>query len=209
MLTVYYPFINRLFYPFNGKSLVSVFAFQVTISDELLQLTRAVIKKHTLPGEKAFKYHLSQPARMLSRTVVHWHKIILRRMKKKTSASRPWTVSFTWNLPQEMFECLKCCMLCKENGGAVVKNTQCVAELQITHRDKFRHLFTSLANKYKPSMPIADVLVREEKDGSYSTIIVEADHPAHFHYSKTLEKITFKARYGHFNRNGIPQHTLF
>ena len=181
----------------------------IEISDELLQLTRAVIKKHTLPGEKAFKYHLSQPARMLSRTVVHWHKIILRRMKKKTSASRPWTVTFTWNLPQEMFESLKCFMLCEENGGAVVKNTRCVAELQIIHRDKFRHLFTSLVNKYKPSLPTADVLVRKEKDGSHSTIIVEADHPAHVHYSKTLEKITFKARYGHFNRNGIPQHTLF
>ena len=77
-------------------------------------------------------------------------------------------------------------MLCEENGGAVVKNTRCVAELQITHRDKFRHLFMLL-------MPIADVLIRKEKDGSYSTIILEADHPAHFHYSKTLEKITFKA----------------
>ena len=80
-------------------------------------------------------------------------------------------------------------------------------ELQITHGDKFRHLIRSLANK--PSLPIADVLVRKEKDCSYSTIIVEENHPAHFHYSKTLEKITFKARYGHFNRNGIPQHTLF
>ena len=76
----------------------------VETSDELLQLTRAVIKRHIFPGEKAFKYHLSQPARMLSRTVVHWHKIILRRMKKKTIASRPWTVSFTWNLPQEMLD---------------------------------------------------------------------------------------------------------
>ena len=129
-------------------------------------------------------------------------------MKKKTSASRPCTVSFTWNLPQEIFETLKCCMLCEENGGAVVKNTRCVVELQITNRDKFRHLFTSLANKYKPSLPVADVLVRKEKDGSYSTIIVEEDHPAYFHYSKTLEKITFKARYGYFNRNGIPQRTL-
>ena len=119
----------------------------IEISDELLQLTRAVIKKHTLPGEKAFKYHLSQPARMLSRTMVHWHKIMLRRMRKKTNASRPWTVCFTWNLPQEMFECLKCCMLCEENGGTVVKNTRCVAELQTTHHDNFHHLFTSLANK--------------------------------------------------------------
>ena len=32
----------------------------IEISDELLQLTWLVIKKHTLPGEKAFKYHLSQ-----------------------------------------------------------------------------------------------------------------------------------------------------
>ena len=43
----------------------------VELSDELLQLTRALIEKHTFAGEKAFKYHLSQPARMLSRTVVH------------------------------------------------------------------------------------------------------------------------------------------
>ena len=164
----------------------------IEISDKLLQLTRAVIKKHTLPGERAFKYHLSQPARMLSLTMVHWHKVILRRMKKKTSASRPWTVFFTWNLPREMFESLKCCMLCEENGGAVVKNTRCVTELQITHCDKFRHLFTSLGNKYKLLLPVADVLVRKEKDGLYSTVIVEAHHPAHFHYSKTLEKITFK-----------------
>ena len=32
----------------------------IEISNELLQLTRVVIKKDTLPGEKAFKYHLSQ-----------------------------------------------------------------------------------------------------------------------------------------------------
>ena len=80
---------------------------------------------------------------------------------------------------KEMFESLKR-MLCEENGGAVVKNTRRVAELQITHRDKFHHLFTSLANKYRPSLPVADVLVRKEKDGSYSTIRVEAHHPAHF-----------------------------
>ena len=137
----------------------------------------------------------------MSRMVDHWHKIIWQRKKKKTSGSHPWTVSFTWNLPQEILENLKCCMLCKENS-------RCVAELQITHHDNFHHLFTSLANKYKPSLPIADVLVRKEKDGSYSTIIVEALHPAHLHYSKTLEKSTFKPRYGYFNRNGI-QHTVF
>ena len=53
-------------------------------------------------------------------------------------------MSLAWNLPQEMFECLKCCMLWEENGGAVVKNTRCVAELQIAHHDTFHHLFASL-----------------------------------------------------------------
>ena len=68
------------------------------------------------------------------------------RDKRKTSASRPWTVSFTWNFPQEVFECFKHCLLCE--GGAVVKNTRCVAELHVTNRNKLRNFFTSLANKY-------------------------------------------------------------
>ena len=37
------------------------------IGRELLQLTRAVGKKHTLPQERAYKYNFAQAARMLSR----------------------------------------------------------------------------------------------------------------------------------------------
>ena len=139
--------------------------------------------------------------------MVHWHKIILRRMSKKPRAACPWAVSFTWNLPQEMFEFLKVCLLCEEKGGITVKNTRCVVEIHVTQQDKLQHLFTSLANKYKQSLSLADTFFKKE-DGSYSTIILETHHAAHFHYSKTLEKMTFKAKYGHFNRNGIPQHTL-
>ena len=32
------------------------------ISGDLLQLSRAVVKKHTFPDDKAFKYHLAQPS---------------------------------------------------------------------------------------------------------------------------------------------------
>ena len=39
------------------------------IGGEVLNLTRAVIKKHTFPGGKAYKFHLAQPSRMLARTV--------------------------------------------------------------------------------------------------------------------------------------------
>lgn len=40
---------------FNGK-----------IGGELLELNSAVVKKHMLPAERAYKYHLAQPACMLS-----------------------------------------------------------------------------------------------------------------------------------------------
>ena len=62
------------------------------IRSELLQLSRAVIKKHTVHGERVYKFHLAQPARMLSRSFAYWHKTILTKMKGKTLASRPWTV---------------------------------------------------------------------------------------------------------------------
>jgi len=41
------------------------------MGSELLQLSRAVIKKHTFDGERAYKFHLAQPARMLSRRFVY------------------------------------------------------------------------------------------------------------------------------------------
>jgi hypothetical protein len=94
------------------------------ISGDLLQLTRAIIKKHTFPDDKAYKYHLAQPSQMLSRAVVLWHKIILRRMKRKPTGSRPWTVRFTWNLPTEVFNCLKVIAQTEECGGLTAKNTK-------------------------------------------------------------------------------------
>jgi hypothetical protein len=38
----------------------------MNISNEVLQLTRAVVKKYTFPADKAYKYHLAQPSRMLA-----------------------------------------------------------------------------------------------------------------------------------------------
>ena len=44
-----------------------------------------------------------------------------------------------------------------------------------------------------------------EKDGSYSRIIVNADHPAQIKYLKNLEILRVTFRYGHFNQLGVPQ----
>ena len=36
------------------------------IDSEVLELTQAVVKKHTLESHKAFKYHLAQPANSIA-----------------------------------------------------------------------------------------------------------------------------------------------
>lgn len=81
-------------------------ALATEIGGELLVLSRAVIKKHIFDSERAFKFHLAQPARMLARIVAFWHIRMLRKMKRKTRASRPWTVNFSRNLPLEVCDCL-------------------------------------------------------------------------------------------------------
>ena len=119
------------------------------IGGELLVLCRAVIKKHTLDSERAFKFHLAQPARMLARIVAFWHIRMLRKMKRKTRASRPWTVNFSWNLALEVFDCFKVVALAPVAGGVVVRNTRAVHEIHITDMGKMKSLFLSLVNKYQ------------------------------------------------------------
>ena len=71
-------------------------------------------------------------------------------------------------------------------GGIVVKNTWCVLEIHVTQWNKLHHLFTSQTNKYKQSLSEADTLFKNDREGLYSTVIIEADHPANFYYSSTL-----------------------
>ena len=178
------------------------------ISNEILQLSRAVVKKYTLESGRSFKYHLAQPSRMLSRVVVYWHKSVLRKMRRKTCSLRPWTVHFSWNLPLEVFECFKVVALNAECGGLVKKNTRSVEEIHIKVMEKLKFLFVSLANKYKSSLDGDHIFCKIEQDGSHSRIIVNEDHPAQFKYSKNLEILRVSFRYGYFNRFGVPQHAL-
>ena len=39
------------------------------IGNEVLQLSRAVVKHHTFPEQQRYKYYLAQPSRMLARDV--------------------------------------------------------------------------------------------------------------------------------------------
>lgn len=184
-------------------------ALATEIGGELLVLSRAVIKKHTLDSERAFKFHLAQPTRMLARIIAFWHIRMLRKMKRKTRASQPWTVNFSWNLPLEVFDCFKVVALAPVAGGLVVRNTRAVNEIHITDMGKMKDLFLSLANKYrKGTIHESDVFLKEEKDGSFSQMIVTGDYPAKFIYSKNSEIMKISLRYGHYNRLGVPQHSL-
>ena len=178
------------------------------IGGELMQLTRAVVKKHTLPPMNAYKYHLAQPSRMLSRSIVHWNNTILRRLRRKPNSSCPWTVKCQRHMPLEVFACFKAASLTEEGGGLLAKNTKHVEEIKFHDQATLRDLFLEFGNKYQRCLKQDEIMCKVEKDGSYSMVIIKQNHPATWHYSKRLEIVRFTARYGHYNRLGVPQFTL-
>ena len=59
------------------------------IGDELLKLSRAVVKHHTFPEQQRYKYYLTQPSRMLAREVYRWNKSLCRMLKRNSVTSQP------------------------------------------------------------------------------------------------------------------------
>lgn len=112
----------------------------------MLQVTKAVVKKHTLPQERAYKYHLAQPARMLSRSVVSWNKSILQKLRRRPNSSAPWTVKFAKDVPFEVYECFKASCLAEQGGGLLAKNTKHVEEIKFYNFSDLKNIFLELAN---------------------------------------------------------------
>ena len=48
----------------------------------------------------------------------------------------------------------------------------------------------------------------KEKDGSFSQMIVTGDYQAKFTYSNNSEIMKISLKDGHYNRLGVPQHSL-
>ena len=90
----------------------------------------------------------------------------------------------TWNFPEEVFDCFKVAISSEENGGYVAKATRCIEQIHMVKKDRLQYFFLALANKYAKILDERDILVKEEKDGSYSRVIVDEEHPAVFKYSK-------------------------
>ena len=83
-----------------------------------------------------------------------------------------------------------------------------VKEIKFHDRATSRDLLLEFGNKYQRCLKEDDIMCKVEKDGSYSLVIIKQNHPATWHYSKKLEIMRFTARYGHYNRLGVPQFTL-
>ena len=79
-----------------------------------------------------------------------------------------------------MFDCLKVAISSKENGGYVAKITRCIEQIHVVNMDSLQYFFHALANKYAKILDERYILVKEEKDGSYSRVIVDEEHPAVF-----------------------------
>ena len=74
------------------------------IGNELLKLSRAIVKPHTFPEQQRYKYYLAQPSRMLAREVYRWNKSLCRMLKCSPSCRNPWGIRLKRSLPLELFD---------------------------------------------------------------------------------------------------------
>ena len=144
---------------------------------------------------------------MLSRCVVGWNKPIVRKLKRKPNGSAPWTVKLRNDMPFKAYKCFKAASLAEQGGGLLIKSTKHVEQIKFNVSD-LRNIFLELANKRGKCLEEGNIIFRKEKDDSYSIVIVNPNHPAIFCYSKGLEVMRFRCRYGHYNWLGVPQFTL-
>ena len=92
--------------------------------------------------------------------------------------------------------------------GFLAKNTNHVEEIKFHDRAAWLDLLLEFGNKYQRCLKEDEIMCKVEKDGSYSMVIIKQNHPLTWHCCKKLETIRFTARYGHYNRLGVPQFTL-
>jgi hypothetical protein len=170
------------------------------IKSELLELTRAVLKKYTLRDEVKTKYFLAQPSRMLEREMRQWNCVALRRMRPTPNGRNPWRISFTRNMPFEVFDVLKVeCGL--TNATVTGTNRKC----KITFISA-EHVESLLEIKIKPKADSAQALHKIFRNKDYGILNCRQDRPFTITYSFTRELISISFFYGVFNEFGIPKH---
>ncbi|CAB3996024.1 Hypothetical predicted protein [Paramuricea clavata] len=178
------------------------------IGTEVLEHSRQVAKKYLFTAEDACKFHVAELFPMLSRELLHFTKILRRRMKTSTTLSHPWQIRIVRNIPVEIFELLKETIL-RGGYGNIVKKTKSVEQLEISNLDAVYNWVKHVAGNNTISGTIeTDFFSKLLKDGSCCKAIVSPEHPFIVKYSNTQENIQYVTRYGCWNAFGIPQHVL-
>jgi hypothetical protein len=173
----------------------------------LILRSKEVAKKYLFEGEDACMFYVSQIYPMVSRELVRWTKIVAKRMKPRSSLSNPWSVKFSRNMPQEVFDLLKLTIL-KGHYGFVSKTTSCVETLELTAANSAREWIMHVGNKTSSEITMASILYKLLKCGSHCEAVICADNPLIIKYSKSQENIKVSLRYGCWNTFGVPQHSF-
>lgn len=171
------------------------------IKSELLELTRAALKKYTLNDRERTKYFLAQPSRMLEREIRQWNSTSLRRMRQTPNGRNPWRIYFSRNMPFEVFEVLK--VKCKLSNG-VITGTKRRCKIVFTNEENVYSLLEHGKIKSKADSPGAMHKIFKNKDQAH--LNCRQDRPFIITYSFTRELINISFFYGVFNEFGIPKH---
>ena len=115
----------------------------------MLLRSKEVAKKYLFEGKDACMFHVSQIYPIVSRELLRWNKIVIRRMKQTSSMANPWGVQINRNMPEEVFNLLKLTVQ-KGNYGKLAKKTSCLVTLMITTANASREWIMKNQKQAKP-----------------------------------------------------------
>lgn len=177
------------------------------IGSEVLLRSREVAKKYLFDGEDVCMFHVTQIYPIVSRELLRWNKIVIRRMKPTPSLANPWAVQVNRNMPEEVFSLLKLTLL-KGKYGELAKNTNCVETLVITTAEATTEWIMHVTSKTNSAVRNTDIFHKCLKDGSHCEAIISPEYPLIIKFSKSQENIKISLHYGYWNIFGVPQHVL-
>ena len=180
------------------------------ILHDLKRLSYAPVKRRREYPLRRYRYELIQEFPILQRELGFWEKQLTSLMKPRPNMSKPWMLSFTRKLPDEVFSLLKC--LVKEGDvNAELKETKHTWTCTIKTEDDLKELFKIAINKDKLKKKKTEeeelqFLEKSFKQEGFSKVICNANKPFIIKYSFSKEVVTISCAYGCWNRFMVPQH---
>ena len=115
---------------------------------DLKRQSYAAVKRRTEDPPRRYRYELIQGFPILQRELGFWEKQLTSIMTPRPNMSKPWMLSLTRNLPDEVFSLLKC--LVKEGDvNAELKETKHTWTCTIKTEDDLKELFKIAISKDK------------------------------------------------------------